>query len=91
MQKNISNNVQLGKSLNPLKDSLGVESVDYSADFNNMVNKLDKLKILYDRGSMDADMMRHIPGLSKIFHQGQLDGVKTKNLMLAQFILIKTC
>ena len=56
-----------------------------------MVNKLDKLKILYDRGSMDADMMRHIPGLSKIFYQGQLDGVKTKNLMLAQFILIKIC
>ena len=27
---------------------------------------------------MDADMMRYIPGLSKIFYQGQLDGVKTK-------------
>ena len=83
--------MQLGQSLNPLKDSLGVESVDYSADFNNMVNKLDKLKMLYDRGSMDADMMRHIPGLSKIFYQGQIDGLKTKILMLAQFILIKIC
>ena len=27
---------------------------------------------------MDADMMRYIPGLSKIFYQDQLDGVKTK-------------
>ena len=77
MQRNISDNV-LGQSLNPLKNSFGVESVDCSADFNNMLNKLDKLKILYDRESVDADMMRYIPGLSKIFYQGQLDGVKTK-------------
>ena len=47
MKRNINNNVQLGQSLKPLKDSLGVESVDYSADFNNILNKLDKLKILY--------------------------------------------
>ena len=51
MKRNINNNVQLGQSLKPLKDSLGVESVDYSADFNNILNKLDKLKILYSRVS----------------------------------------
>ena len=27
--------------LNPLTDSLGVKSVDYSTDFNNMLNKLN--------------------------------------------------
>ena len=41
MQRNISNNVQLGQSLNSLKDSSGIESVDYSAGFSNMLNKLD--------------------------------------------------
>ena len=51
MKRNINNNVQLGQSWKPLKDSLGVESVDYSADFNNILNKLDKLKILYSRVS----------------------------------------
>ena len=51
MKRNINNNVQLGQSLKPLKDSLGVESVDYSADFSNILNKLDKLKILYSRVS----------------------------------------
>ena len=45
MQRNISDNVQLGQSLNPLKDSLEVEPVGYSADFNNMLNKLDKLMV----------------------------------------------
>ena len=41
MQRNISDNVQLGQSVNPLKDTLVVESVDYSADFNNMLHKLN--------------------------------------------------
>lgn len=27
---------------------------------------------------MDGDMMRYIPGLAKIFYQGQLDSIKTK-------------
>ena len=66
--------MQLGQSLNPLKDSLGVEAVDYSPDFNDMLNKLNKLKILHNRRSMDADVMRHVPRLSIIFYQGQLDG-----------------
>lgn len=52
-----------------------------------MLSKLDKLKLLFDCGSMDVDMMRYIPGLVKIFYQGQLDSVKAKNLMLVQPIL----
>ena len=43
-----------------------------------MLYKLDKLKLLYDCWSMDADMTRYTPGLAKIFYQGQLDGVETK-------------
>lgn len=53
-----------------------------------MLSKLDKLKLLFDCGSMDVDIMRYIPGLVKIFYQGQLDSVKAKNLMLVQLILI---
>ena len=66
--------MQLGQSLNPLKDKLEVEPVDYSPDFNDMLNKLNKLKILHNRRSMDADVMRYVPRLSIIFYQGQLDG-----------------
>lgn len=89
MQRNISNNVQLSQSSNPLKDAMGVESVDYLADFNNMLEKIDKLKILYNQGSMDSDMLKYIPGLAKIFYQGQIDAVQTKKLMLLLVILIK--
>ena len=76
--------------MNPLKDSLKVGSVDFSVDFNNMLNKLDKLKVLFDRGSMEVVMMRYISGLSKIFYQGKHDHFKTKKkLTLVQLILIK--
>ena len=34
-------------------------------------------------------MMRYIPGLAKIFYQGQLDSVKTKKLAVVQLILAK--
>lgn len=83
MQRNISNNVQLSQSSNPLKDAMGVESVDYLADFNNMLEKIDKLKILYNQGSMDSDMLKYIPGLAKIFYQGQIDAVETKKTYAA--------
>ena len=32
-----------------------------------MLKKLDKLKMLYDKGSMDTDLLRYIQGLSKKF------------------------
>ena len=83
MQRNISNNVQLSQSSNPLKDAMGVESVDYLADFNNMLEKIDKLKILYNQGSMDSDMLKYIPGLAKIFYQGQINAVETKKTYAA--------
>ena len=39
MQRDISNSMQLAQSLNPLKDSIRVESTDYSVDFKNMLTK----------------------------------------------------
>ena len=80
MQRGITDKVYLGKNLNPLDDSLGVESVDYPADFNSMLKKLDKLKMLYDKGSMDTDLLRYIQGLSKIFFQDQIDKIMTKKM-----------
>ena len=37
MQENISNNVQIAQTLSPLKDAMGVETVDYSTYFDNML------------------------------------------------------
>ena len=62
-----------------MDDSLAFEFVDYSVDFAKKgLKKLDKLKMLYDKGMMDTDLLRHIPGLSKIFYEGQIDNIMQK-------------
>lgn len=47
-------------------------------DFDSVLKKLDKLKIFYDKGKTDTDLLWYISGLSKIFHQGQIDNVMSK-------------
>ena len=68
----------MGENLNPIEDATGVDAVDFSADIDNLIGKLDKLTDLYDTGKVDADMLRYIPGMSKIICQGQLDHIETK-------------
>lgn len=70
MWRDITDKVQFGQSLNPLHDALGVESVDYLTDFVNLLKKLDKLKLLFDNGLMNANLLRYILGMSKIMYQG---------------------
>ena len=67
-----------------MDDYLGVKSVDYWADFDSMLQKVDKFKILYDKGTMDTDLLRYIPGLSRIFYQGQIDNIMKKKRTLLQ-------
>ena len=82
MQRDITDKVCLEQNLNPWDDSLGVKSVDYSADFHSMLKKLDKSKIFYDKGVMDTDLLRYILGMSKIFYQGQIDNIMTKKKII---------
>ena len=78
MQSTKSTRVKLGENLNPLDDATGVDTVDFSADIDNLLTKLDKLTDLYDSGKVDADILRYTPGISKIMYQGQIDWIKTK-------------
>ena len=78
MQRDINFKVQFGQNLNLLNDALGIESVDYSADFDGMFKKLNKLKLLYGDGLMDASLLRYIPGMSKIMYQEQTDNIMTR-------------
>ena len=78
MQAQKSNSNQLGSNLNPLKDATGVASIDYTADIDNLIGKLDKLSTLYESGRMDKDVIKYIPGMAAISYQGQRDYVDTK-------------
>ena len=41
----------------------------FSADIDNLTEKLDKLSVLYDTGKMDTDVIKYIPGMSKVSYQ----------------------
>ena len=64
--------------LNPLKDSAKVEAVDYSADFQNLYSGVDDFIKLYDEGQLPYNMVRYIPGLTKLTYQGQMDSTEAK-------------
>ena len=83
MQATKSNANPLGSNLNPMKDATGVAAIDYSANIDNLIDKLDKLSVLYDSGRMDKDVMKHIPGMAPISYQGQIDFVDTKRTYAA--------
>ena len=83
MQAARSNKVKLAENLNPLEDATGVDAVDFSVDIDNLITKLDKLTDLYNTCKVDADLLRYIPGMSKIMYQGQIDNIETKRCYAA--------
>ena len=53
MQSKINNKVQLGQALNPLKNVAKVSSIDNTSNLQDVFTKIDKLKKLWDDGSID--------------------------------------
>ena len=67
----------MGENLNPLEDATGVQAVHFRADIDNLITKLDELTDLYNTRKVDSDLLRYIPGMSKIMYQGQIDNIET--------------
>ena len=78
MQASVTNKPKVGQSLDPLEDALRFDSVDFSADIDNLLKKLDKITDLYENGRIDSDLLRYIPGMAKIMYQGHIDWIQTK-------------
>ena len=55
-------------ALNPLKDSMQVDKIDYTADFDNLFLFL----------FLCYNMLKYIPGLAKLGYEGQLYSTETK-------------
>ena len=83
MQAAKSTSNPLGANLNPIKDATGVSVIDFSADIDNLIDKIDKISTLYDTGRMDKDVMKYIPGMAPVSYQGQIDFVDTKRTYAA--------
>lgn len=57
MQEPISDNVQPAQSLNPVRDIQRVAAVDSNPDFDNILDKVDKLELLMKQGRMDPNLI----------------------------------
>ena len=77
MQREILQN-NPSTTLNPLKDAAGVVSVDYSAQFNTLVQKVENLKNFIEKGTAESGMLKYLPGLAPVMYQGQLKGTHEK-------------
>ena len=65
-------------TLNPLKDAVGVTSVDYSSQYNALSKKVDNLKNFVENGSAEGAMLAYLPGLADPKYQGQIKGINEK-------------
>ena len=72
IQREISNNIQLGETLNPLNNVSAVSSIDNTSNLKDVFGKVDKLGDLWDRGQADEILIRYIPGLSNVSRQGEI-------------------
>ena len=72
MRSKIDNDVHLGQSLNPLNDIVKNSTVDNLSDLPDVFTKIDKLKKIWDHGTMDFDLIRYLSGMVKILRQGQI-------------------
>ena len=69
-QEPISDDVQLAQSLNPIRGTQNVASVDYNPDFEDLLDIIDKLEVLEIQGKMDPNLIRCLSGKMKIEYQG---------------------
>ena len=65
-------------ALNPLDDAVGVDAVDYSADFDSLYKRINNVQKFFEKGSAPGNLVRYIPGLAKPIYQGQIDGTVEK-------------
>ena len=78
MRRPAGERVQLGENLNPLNDPSGADSIDFSADIDDLIRKVGKLRALYEKGEVDSDILRYVPGMNKIMYHGQINYIDMK-------------
>ena len=74
MQKSISNKIQLGQTINPIRDYGGVDSVDDDRNLKSLFSIIDKVGALWKTGKADGDLARYLPNILPVTRQNQLSG-----------------
>ena len=66
MQWTISNKIQLGTTINPLKDASAVSSIDDEGNLESLYSKVDKIGKFWKVGKADDNLARYIPNLTEV-------------------------
>ena len=74
MQKAISDKIQLGETLNPLKDYSCVPSINDEGTLENLIGKVNKVTGFVKSGKADGDLSRYYPNILPITSQSQIAG-----------------
>ena len=69
MQKAISNKIQLGDTLNPLKDYAGVPSFNDEGNLEDLIQKADKLGTFWKMGEANGGLSRYFPNILPVTRQ----------------------
>ena len=76
----ISDDVHLRQAVNPSDNNDAVKSVDYTADFKNANEKVDKLKRLMKAGVLDENLMKYLPRMAELAFKGLIYGIENKKV-----------
>ena len=74
MQKAISDKIQLGETLNLLKDYSGVPSINNEGTLEDLIGKVDKVNRFVSTGKADGDLSRYHPNILSITRKSQITG-----------------
>ena len=74
MQRNISNKIQLGNTLNLVQDYGGIPAVDNAGNLENVYSKVDKIGAFWKTGKVDEDLSRYIPNILPVERHNQIVG-----------------
>ena len=66
MQKPISDKIQLGETLNPVRDYGGVSSINDEETLENILSKVDKTQSFIGKGKADGNLSRYYPNILPI-------------------------
>ena len=64
--------IQLGETLNPLKDYAGVPSINDEGTLENLFQKVDKVGEFCKEGKGDGDLSRYFPNVLPVSRQSQI-------------------
>ena len=79
MQREISDRVFLGETLNSYGDTRRSTAIDRTAsNCNDAKEKVQKIRDLIRTGRYDENLAKYIPGLLELEFQGMLEDIDTK-------------